>query len=231
MIAIHQPNFFPWLGYFNKIKQSEVFVFLDDVQVVKTGSSWFNRVLIPDFENKKGMWLTAPITRRHGTHNIRDVEISDYQLFREKMMKTLNMRYAHHPYKKQTMELVASIFGDQLLTLNLCQMNAQLVAELSKELGYLNCQFVFSSDCKTSSSATQKLVELTKETRQKTYLCGGGASEYFEEELFVQEGLSVQYQQYKPMPYPQIKSQSFLPGMSILDLLMNVGLSQASQYI
>ena len=67
LVAIHQPNFFPWLGYFDKIRRADFFILLDDVQYPKTGAgSWSNRVKV--MINGEGRWLTAPVDRSfHGT--------------------------------------------------------------------------------------------------------------------------------------------------------------------
>ena len=69
VVAIHQPNFFPWLGYFDKIARSDVFIFLDDVQFPKTGGVWSNRVKI--LIGGEARWSTAPIDRSFtGTRKI-----------------------------------------------------------------------------------------------------------------------------------------------------------------
>ena len=54
IVAIHQPNFFPWLGYFDKINKSDIFIFLDDVQFPKKGGNWTNRVQLMVLEVPNG---------------------------------------------------------------------------------------------------------------------------------------------------------------------------------
>ena len=75
VVAIHQPNFFPWLGYFDKIRRSDIFILLDDVQFSKTGGVWSNRVKV--LINGEGRWLTAPVERNfHGTRNVNQMFFS-----------------------------------------------------------------------------------------------------------------------------------------------------------
>ncbi len=96
-VAIHQPNFFPWLGYFAKIANSDVFVLLDDVQFPKKGGSWSNRVkLIISGETR---WVTAAIDRKyHGTRTNRGMSFLQDITWREKSLKSIESKYNHHPF-------------------------------------------------------------------------------------------------------------------------------------
>ena len=97
IVAIHQPNFFPWLGFFNKIVKSDYFVLLDDVQMPKKGGTWTNRV--PLIISGKKNWLTIPIDRSYsGTMPINKVKIKNELNWRDKMLKTLYISYKKHPY-------------------------------------------------------------------------------------------------------------------------------------
>ncbi|HMT10176.1 MAG TPA: WbqC family protein, partial [Ignavibacteria bacterium] len=85
--AIHQPSFFPWLGFFNKIVRSDVFVILDNVQFPKTGGYWANRVKL--VVGGKGEWVTMPINRSYsGTKNINEIEIDKSRSWNQKMLKS-----------------------------------------------------------------------------------------------------------------------------------------------
>src|SRR5665213_2971606 len=90
-VAIHQPNLYPWLGYFNKIAQADVFVFLDDVQIQKTGASYTNRVSIA--LDGRAHPVTAPIRREAGLWTIADTRFSD-EGWRARTIKTLQGAYA-----------------------------------------------------------------------------------------------------------------------------------------
>ena len=103
-VAIHQPNFFPWLGYFDKIVRSDVFVFFDDVQFPKKGGSWSNRVKM--LIGGEAKWVTASIERNYsGLRNINEMNFQDDN-WRVKMLKSLCNNYNKNSFYEETMEVV-----------------------------------------------------------------------------------------------------------------------------
>lgn len=97
VVAIHQPNFFPWLGYFAKIARSDYFVLFDDIQFPKTGGSWSNRVKL--LVSGEARWVTAAIDRNyHGTRTIREMSFLAANPWREKTLKSIEANYRRHPY-------------------------------------------------------------------------------------------------------------------------------------
>src|SRR5256885_16256985 len=87
LVAIHQPNFFPWLAYFDKIARADIFVFLDDVQYEKTGGTWSNRVRL--LISGQAAWATMPIRRDyHGVRAANDMAIHNPQAWRGQQLMT-----------------------------------------------------------------------------------------------------------------------------------------------
>ena len=92
VVAIHQPNFFPWLGYFDKISRADSFLFLDNVQFPKKGGSWSNRIKL--LISGDARWITAAIDRSYsGTRQIREMHFLSQNPWRQKMFKTLEINY------------------------------------------------------------------------------------------------------------------------------------------
>ena len=102
IIAIHQPNFFPWLGYFDKIVKSNLFIFLDHVQFPKKGGTWMNRVNL--LVCGKAKWITASVDRNYtGTKKINEIKIKSNDNWKQKFLKTLEQSYNKHYFFDQTM--------------------------------------------------------------------------------------------------------------------------------
>lgn len=224
--AVHQPNFFPWLGYFDKIARADVFVFLDDAQHPATGSNWSNRVQL--LVGGEPRWATAPIARpAHGTQTVAQVRWAPGP-WREKLLKTLELNYRRAPHYGETMELLGPLVRAPEPSLALYNMHA--VRVLAHALGCAT-EFRIASEFGLESSGTERLVELTRAAGCSTYLAGGGSAGYQQDELFAMAGLQLEYQLFHHPEYPQRGSGTFRPGLSLIDALMHCGLEWTRRLI
>lgn len=216
--AIHQPNFFPWLGYFDKIKKADVFVFLDQVDYPKSGNSmgsWCNRVKLN--VGGKATWVSCPVIREHGRQPIDTVRINNQSPWRDALRKILIANYRGAPNFPEAFALVESLLAYQ--TDRLAEFNIYVIRELAKYLGYRTAWVAQSSLPSMSEKATDRLVAICRAVGADTYLCGGGSSEYLETEVFARAGVNLVYQDFIPEPYGE--AQQFIPGLSIIDWLMH----------
>jgi hypothetical protein len=215
--AIHQPNFFPWLGYFDKIRRADVFVFLDDVDYPRKGSggmgSWTNRVKIAVQGSEK--WVGCPIRRFSGSRHIKDVQIADAP-WRETMLRTLEMNYARAANFARALDVLAPLirYEDDCLA----EFNINAIMALSAALGIGGTRFVRQSELPVEGAATALLISLVRATGASGYMCGGGASGYQDDAMFAEQGVDLIYQNFTPRPYGDPKS--FMPGLSVIDFLM-----------
>lgn len=226
ILAAHQPNFFPWLGYFNKIHRADVFVILDDVQMIKTGSSWVNRVNL--VINKEARFYSIPVVRPSGTIMIKDAVISDSK-WKKRLISTLEMSYGRHPYYKANIDLIKGLIDGG--TDNLCEFNLSVIRQLVSVLGLGYNKLRLASEMDIKSTATQRLIDLTKLNCCESYLEGGGASGYQEDDLFKAQGVSLIKQNFIHPTYPQKDSAQFIMGLSILDPLFNCGIDETKKLI
>jgi hypothetical protein len=219
-VAIHQPNFFPWLGYFEKICRADIFILLDDVQYQKTGGAWSNRVKV--LVNGEGRWITAPIERAfHGTRTLRQINFMANENWRVKVLKTLQTAYGRAPHYKETLNLLEPLILHQAE--NLAEFNIHGIISLAGALGLVTTNFVRSSSIPTEGVATRRLIELTQHVEGTQYMCGGGAGGYQEDAKFINAGIELVYQNFVSPEYKQHGSNEFVTGLSIIDALMNLG--------
>jgi hypothetical protein len=222
--AIHQPNFFPWLGYFDKIRRADVFVFLDDVPFNKSGSGmgcWTNRVRI-DIGGQPA-WFGCPVRREKGEQLIRTIRIDEAQPWRRRLLRTLETHYRRAPYFAPTMGLIQPLIEHQ--TDSLLEFNMNAIHTISSALG-TQCRLMRQSEVRASGVATERVIRLTKEVGANTYLAGGGADGYQEDALFAASGIKLLYQRFAPKVYGD--PARYIPGLSIIDLLMKAGLEATS---
>lgn len=213
-IAVHQPNYFPWLGYFAKMAKSDVFVFLDDVQLPQ-GRSYVYRTKIHSANG--GAWLSVPI-RREERQLIKDVRFADAD-WRRRHRMTLLHTYKKAPFFQSVMALVDSIYAVETDGLSILNMRALTL--LAEYLG-LSCRFEVASAFGVTSGGDDRLIELVKAVGGDTYISGAGGQNYQRPEKFKMAGIDLCVCEYKPQPYLPFQGD-FIPGLSVLDALFNLG--------
>lgn len=226
IVAIHQPNFFPWLGYFNKIARADVFVVLDDVPHTMTGSNWSNRVKL--LLGGEARWATAPVKRpAHGAVLLAEAEWAD-QPWRGKLVKSLALNYSKAPFFAETMALIQPLIESP--EPGLVAYNVHAIRAIASAIG-IHKQLVMASGFAVPSASTERLVALTRAVGCSGYMAGGGAAGYQQDELFTDAGLTVQYQYFTAPVYPQKRLDDFIGGLSIIDALMNCGVDQTGKLV
>jgi len=217
--AIHQPQTYPWLGYFAKIMQADVFIFLDNVQFKK--NEWQNRNKI---RTPNGwLWLTVPVIHHFG-QNINIVEINHTVDWQKKHLQTLHTYYGRAPFFKQYFERIAALY--QNIWQNLAQFNIASIRLIMSLIGITTPTLIASEmpelNDKPAISADERLITATRSVGANIYLSGAGGHDYLNTELFPENGIELRFQSFEHPVYRQL-TPDFLPFMSILDLIFNEG--------
>jgi RimJ/RimL family protein N-acetyltransferase len=192
VVAIHQPNFFPWLGYFDKLNRCDVFVLLDSVQFSKGSRSNRTQVLVGD----EPRWITAPIVRAGANGPIRDVLTDDQRDWRSKLVKTLRTSYARADAFAEAMPLLEELIANP--EPRLAAYNEHAIRRLAEAIGASGAEIVRSSDLAVEGGATALLIDIVRSLGGTTYLAGDGAGGYQEDELFAANGIELVRQGYEP---------------------------------
>ena len=220
IVTIHQPEFVPWLGFFNKVLQSDTVILLDNVQFKKNHFENRNKVRI---KNEPGwIWITVPvlIKDRFG-QKIREVEInSEKELrWREIILNTIKQSYQRSRFFNDIYPLVER--GISLNTNRLAEINILFLSSIFESLG-IKKKIMLQSAMNSTSSGTQLLVDLIKESGCDIYLSGKSGREYLDFNIIRDSNIIVVYQHFRHPIYSQMQG-GFIEGMSILDLLFNYG--------
>jgi hypothetical protein len=220
-IAIHQPNFFPWLGFFTKILAADHFVILDDAQLQKTGGGWTNRTRV--IVSAEARWITAAIDRAQpGVRTVAQSTFADTP-WRDKIVRTLTQSYAKAPHFQESSELLLPLVTQS--TSNIADYNIRSIVAICEMLGINTSCFVRSSSLRIETTATRRLIDIVRKLGAEAYLSGDGAQGYQVDELFRQSGVSLSKLGFIHPEYRQGNERhSFVPGLSIIDALMNVGI-------
>jgi WbqC-like protein family len=227
VVAIHQPNFFPWLGYFDKIARADVFVVLDDVQFSKTGGSWTNRARL--LENGRPAWKTVPVRRAaQGLQPIRSV-VMDEAPWRSKLLSFLRTYYGAAPAFGDVMPFVAELV--EYPATRLCDFNINAIERLLTRLGLERTRLVRQSELAAGGHATELLVNLVRAAGGTEYLSGDGSDGYLDAGAFARAGLALRFQGFTQQAYPQRGVTEFVGGLSIVDALMHCGFDRVRELL
>jgi len=215
--AIHQPNFFPWLGYFDKIRRADRFVFLDAADYPRAGSggmgSFTNRVKLVIAGEPR--WVGAPVRRLSLGAAINTALVDDSQPWRAKLMRSLEGSYSKAPRYAQTMAFLEPLVVNGESGLAALNMNA--IRAIAERLG-LTTRFLRQSELSAAGAATELLISLVRAAGAEVYLAGGGAGAYQDDDAFGAAGIDLRYQGFVPAPYGP--PGRFTPGLSVIDYLM-----------
>jgi WbqC-like protein family len=217
-IAICQPTYLPWLGYFDLMDQVETFVLLDTVQFEKQSWQQRNRIKTPS-----GLqWLTVPVVFRGRLGQlIKDVEIRD-GAFATKHLRAIELSYRRAAYFDQYWETLAKILQGAGTNL-LCDLNMRLI-EWFRDMLDVRTPLVSASTMAQAGKRSELLVNICRELGAGAYLSPLGSAAYLLEDLplFADASIEVRFQHYEHPAYRQL-FPPFLPQASTLDLLFNEG--------
>ena len=218
--AIMQPTYFPWLGLFDLIDRSDVFVFLDDVQIIKRSWDARNRIKSANGE----LYLTVPVKKKHRDEMcFNNTEINYEEKWVKKHLKSLELSYRKAPYFQEVYEFVQNILLRQYASL--AELNIATIRSIA-EKWEVNVDFRKSSDLNVKGKRDQLLVEICETLGIHYYISPQGSAEYIEKDRpaghFSESSVKLVYQNFKHPFYSQLWGE-FTSHLSIIDALMNCG--------
>ena len=214
-LAAHQPQYLPWLGYFDKMDRVDLFVLLDTVQFKK--NEWQNRNRIRTADGWQ--WLTVPVHHRFPM-TIRDVSIDEATSWRRKHREALRIQYARAARREAIQPALDRLLLESCATLS--ELNVRSIRVLGDLLG-VRTPIVLASDLEgLPEGADERLVALCRRFNCSAYLAGAGGRAYMDPEPYRRAGIQVNFQEFRHPIYLQ-SHPGFTPDLSAIDLLMNVG--------
>ncbi len=217
-IAVMQPMYFPWMGYFALIESVDVFVFLDNVQFSHGGWQQRNRVRQKD----KIVFLTVPVYKK-GLHGqiIRDVEIVDQHKWRKNHYKTLYQSYSKALYWNEYQDILWQIYDNKYD--KLCELNMISITKMAELLNIQPKKMLLASELVDQADRVGRLISLCDRLGANEYLSPVGSFEYIDSNnLFEKNKISLRYLQFNHPEYRQVW-KPFFSHLSIIDLLVNEG--------
>lgn len=220
-IAITQPNFFPWLGYFDLLDAVDCWVSLDNVQIVKRSFIVRNRILDSNGEPK---WISASLQKHSQKSNINEVFLAEGNWWQTHLNK-LRSYYRQAPYFDEYMPLISEIMAPKIEDVSLAAYNLRTVKAISDLLG-ISVETKIASEIipVLQGSAEEKLLSLCEVLRPTdlfNFKKGVDIGLYQASNLSA-FGINLHRQDYIHPEYDQA-NDPFVAYLSIIDLLLNKG--------
>ena len=215
-VSIHQPDFFPYPGFFNKIFLSDVFVILDRTQF-EFGITNRNKIITPE-----GTWtrISVPVKNGQKFFQINDVKINNDMNWKEKNLDLISKSYSKSKFFDLYNTSINSIFEEKWEYL--IELNIKILKTIFEWLD-VKTKIIFESELNVKGTSSEKLLNICKQIDATKYVSGSGGKNYLDEKIFQKNHIDIEYQKYTPILYSQLNSKSFIPNLSILDLLFNMG--------
>jgi hypothetical protein len=213
-IAVMQPYFFPYIGYFQLINEVDKFVFYDDVDFIKNGWINRNRILI----NGEPKYFTIPCKDVSSNKIIKKVEHALDQRSKKKLLKKIKFTYSNAPYFEGVFPIIQEVFITE--TKLISELAIESIKRVTDYLG-LECEFQKSSEKYDNRelSAADRLIDICKIERINYYINSIGGKDLYDKKYFLENDIKLDFLKPSITEYEQF-SNEFVPGLSIIDVLM-----------
>ena len=225
--AIMQPTYLPWAGYFNLMNAVDLFIIYDDVQFARRSWQQRNRIVL----HGKETFLSVPvITKGRRSQFISEVETDEAQSWRYDHIEKLRHAYKKHKYGKEMLQVLEASLNNNSIN-NLIDINMSVILSIKNTLG-ISTPIMRSSNIPVQGKKSEYLYNLCEYVKASEYISPIGSKDYIEEEgIFLNSNIEVKYQNFVPNMYPQKGIESFIPFMSIVDVIANIGFDDAYSYV
>jgi len=225
IVSIHQPNYLPWLGYFSKIKQSDLFILFDDVQFPRGKKHFGHRNRIKtNFNASK--WLTVPIQNKSDMVSFNDTDINYSLDWNKEHLRLIEIFYKEAPHFNKYFTDISELLLKEYA--NLTELSKKLIVYFMKELK-INTEVKLSSDFGgVGLTGSDKIFNILEKVRSYAHTVeyisgsGEGSRRYIEEGEFKKRRINLHWQEYEHPVYNQLFN-GFMPYLSVIDLLFNEG--------
>lgn len=215
-VAIMQPYFFPYIGYFQLLQAVDVFVIYDNIQFSKKGWINRNRILV----NEKDEYFTLPLKKDSDYLNVVDRKLSDnFEQDKVKTLRKIKECYRKAPFFDEAFPLVENAFNYQsgnLFDFILNSLKLQL-----EFLGIFSTEIVISSSLEIDHSlkSQDKVIAICESLKASAYFNPIGGLDLYDTESFEKQNIKLNFMKSNPIEYPQL-GNAFVPWLSIIDVMM-----------
>lgn len=216
-VVVSQSMFFPWVGFLEQLRLADFFIRYDDVQFSKGGFT--NRVQIKTAAGVR--WLTVPLSGLRLGQSIKEVRIDNGRDWQSKHRELIRQAYRQAPFFDDMLSVIDSVYAKPYQTI--ADLSYASILALAEYFGLANhLSMIDVSNMGIGGCGSKRVFDVVRAVGGTVYITGHGARNYLDHQMFEDAGISVQYMEYRCLPYPQLHGE-FTPFVSALDLIANCG--------
>lgn len=226
LVVIHQPDFMPYLGFFQRLIQADVYIVMDNVQYVRGSRTQTSRDKIKTANGEK--WINVGIQKPIYKCRIDEVMLSKEKLWRERSQNLIKENYRKADYFNEVYPYIEELYAlecDRMIDFNMASIHM-----LIKLFGIDDIEIKYASELSVAGKSNELIINLVKAVGCHRYLSGVGAKNYYIPELYEEAGIEVEWQKFEHPVYKQ-QFGEFIPYLSSIDLLLNCGIDQSREII
>lgn len=221
-VVVSQSMYFPWVGMYQQLTCSDVFIHLDDVALSR--GSFVNRVQVKGPEGRT--WMTIPIQGFRLGQSIEDCRADDRVRWRSSHLGLLERAYRDCEFGPVMLDAVRPFFSQSRESISTIARESMLLLAKMLNVGQ-SCQYFNAKDLVPDGRGSERVLKLVEAVGGTTYVTGHGAARYLDHEAFEARGIEVRYMAYDGPAWQQ-RHGEFTPFVSALDLFSNLGSTAAS---
>lgn len=225
IVVIHQPDFMPYLGFFDRLLKADIYVVFDNVQYVRSSRGWTSRDKIKTQNGEK--WLSVSTQKAARDTAINQILLSQDSGWREDNLNLLHENYKKSLYYSEIMPYISELYRYQCE--HMMDFNLQSIKMLM-QLFDIHIDIVIASELNPTGKSNTLIIDIMKKLGCTKYLSGVGARDYYIPELYEEAGIEVIWQDFKHPVYKQ-QYEGFIPYLSSIDMLFNCGIEESRRLL
>tara|TARA_B100000315_G_scaffold167018_1_gene155567 strand:+ start:138 stop:872 length:735 start_codon:yes stop_codon:yes gene_type:complete len=236
-LAIMQPYFFPYIGYFQLINAVDKMLLYGNVTYRKR--DWVNRNQLLNKSNGKAFFITAPIQSGSSNKLIKATLLSPDNSWKNKLLKDVYMNYKKATFFDETYPLIERLVSNSAVDLmsynvdaisNICHYLSINTELLANDIFYTDIENeLISENIPASEIKTERIIKLCKKHNATQYINPIGGTELYNKQAFSSKGIALSFIQSMPVEYNQFGN--CIPNLSIIDVLMHLGISASQLFL
>ncbi len=216
-LAVMQPYFFPYLGYFQLVEAADRFILADEVQYIRHG--WVNRNRVQK-ENGECTYIIAPVQKHSLKTPIKNIEVVPGKCWKKEILKKLESYKSKAPFYKQVYSFVQGCFEFESVSITL--LNQHFLTQTCRYIGIekeIELQSELDVDYSKVENKTDRVLQLCFQLGADTYINLPGGTALYDKNFFSSNGIDLKFIKPNLRPYQQF-SATFEPALSIIDVMM-----------